>query len=72
MAGQAECRGSGMVIIIDGQEMGHSNIAYAEPDTPLCVENLRVHILARTDGYSIKDRQFIVSSEDINYENGIR
>lgn len=68
----AECRGSGMVIIIDGQDMGHSNIAYAEPDTPLCVENLRVHILARTDGYSIKDRQFIVSPEDINYEDGIR
>lgn len=58
---ECECRGSGMVIIIDGQDMGYSNLAFAQPYTPLCVENLRVHILARGDGYHIHDRKFVKS-----------
>jgi cyanophycinase len=64
----AECRGSGMVIIIDGRKMGHTNIAYAEEGTPLCVENLRVHILANGDGYMIKDRHFVISKKHLEAE----
>jgi cyanophycinase len=64
---EAECRGSGMVIIIDGSEIGHTNITYAKEGTPLCVENLKVHILARGDGYLIKDRKFIIYKKDIKY-----
>ncbi|MEW6468394.1 MAG: cyanophycinase [Bacteroidota bacterium] len=61
---KAECRGSGMVIIIDGKKMGHTNITYAEEYTPLCVENLRVHVLARGDGYLIKERRFIIPKKE--------
>ncbi len=61
---EAECRGSGMVIIIDGEHMGHTNLTYAEEGTPICVENLKVHILARGDGYLIKERQFIIYKHD--------
>jgi cyanophycinase len=63
-----ECKGSGMVIIIDGEDVGHTNIAYAEPDAPLCIENLRVHILSKGNGYDLKDRKFIPSKRDIKAE----
>jgi cyanophycinase len=60
---EAECRGSGMVIIIDGKGICHSNISYAEENTPLCVENLKVHILARRNGFLLKQRKFIPVSK---------
>ncbi|MFL5752893.1 MAG: cyanophycinase [Bacteroidia bacterium] len=60
---EAECRGSGMVIIIDGKEICHSNISFAEDDTPLCVENLKVHILAKRNGFLLKERVFIPAKE---------
>jgi cyanophycinase len=64
----AECKGSGMVIIIDGKDVGHTNIAYAAPDVPLCIENLRVHILSKGNGYALKERKFIPSKRDIKAE----
>ncbi|HEX8514743.1 MAG TPA: cyanophycinase [Bacteroidia bacterium] len=64
----AECKGSGMVIIIDGKDVGHTNIAYAAPDVPLCIENLRVHILSKGNGYALKEREFIPSKRDIKAE----
>lgn len=65
---KAECKGSGMVVIIDGNDVGHTNIAYAAPDVPLCIENLRVHILSKKNGYALKERQFIPSKSDIKAE----
>jgi cyanophycinase len=65
---KAECKGSGMVIIIDGKDVGHTNIAYAAPDIPLCIENLRVHILSKGNGYALKERKFIPSKRDIKAE----
>ncbi len=61
---ETECRGSGMVTIIDGREMGHTNFTYAEDETPISVENLIVHLLHRGDGYMIKERKFVVSKRD--------
>ena len=65
---EAECRGSGMVTIIDGKDIGHTNIAYAKDDTPVSVENLRVHILARGDGFLLKERKFLACPEDLDLE----
>jgi cyanophycinase len=62
---KAECRGSGMVIIIDGKDMGHTNIPEAEDYTPLCVENLRVHILSRGSGFDLKARKFIPARREV-------
>jgi len=64
----AECYGSGMVTIIDGKEIGHTNIAYAEEETPLCVENLKVHILKKGNGFLLKERQFVPSKLDAQRE----
>lgn len=68
---EAECRGSGMVMILDGRDIYHSNIAYAEPGTPLCVENLRVHILAKKNCFLLKERKFVNSHKEIKKEKSL-
>jgi cyanophycinase len=62
---EAICSGSGMVVILDGRDITHTNISYAEPGTPLCVENLRVHILAKGNGFLLKERKFVIAKADI-------
>ena len=68
---EAECRGSGMVIVIDGKLIRHTNISYAEKETPLCAENLRVHILKRGCGFLFKEREFLPAREDLRIEREI-
>ncbi|MCW3102873.1 MAG: cyanophycinase [Bacteroidetes bacterium] len=65
---EAECKGSGMVIIIDGKDVGHTNIAYARQYAPLCIENLRVHILSKGNGYTLRERRFVPSKSDLQEE----
>lgn len=50
---EAECRGSGMVVIIDGREMGQTNITNAKEGEPIFVENLKVHLLVKGCRFSI-------------------
>jgi len=52
-----ECRGSGMIVIIDGNEIGQTNVVDSDKDTPIFVEDLRVHLLAKGCRFSIKDRK---------------
>lgn len=66
--GMAECRGSGMVTIIDSRDIGHTNIAYARENAPLCIENLRVHILCKGTRFELDKRKFIASKEDVKQE----
>lgn len=56
----AECRGSGMVVIVDGKEIEQTNITEAEEDMPIYVENLKVHLLAKGSRFSLKDRKMVV------------
>jgi cyanophycinase len=55
----AECRGSGSVIIVDGNEITQTNIAEADTDMPIFVENLKVHLLCKYSRFSISDRKFM-------------
>lgn len=68
----AECYGSGMVTIIDGKNVKHSNIAYAEDNTPICIQNLKVHILCKGNKFILSERQFIPSPKDLEVENSAR
>lgn len=68
---EAQCTGSGMVIILDGRDISHTNISYAETGTPLCIENLRVHILAKGNGFLLKERKFVISKSDLKREKEI-
>lgn len=65
---EAYCIGSGMAIIIDGKTVEHTNIAYADDDESLCIENLRVHILCEGNGYMLESRKFVADKKDIKRE----
>jgi cyanophycinase len=54
-----EAIGSGLVIIIDGHEISHTNIADIPAGNPLSVENLKVHFCAKGNGYLLKERKFV-------------
>jgi len=56
----AECRGSGMVVIIDGNEIIKTNITDIQNNDPIFVENLKVDILAKGSKFSIKERKMLV------------
>jgi cyanophycinase len=56
---QMEAIGSGLVIIIDGHEINHSNIADIPQGNPISVENLKVHFCAKGNGYVLNERRFV-------------
>jgi cyanophycinase len=54
---EARCFGSGMVIIIDGNQISKTNITSADNLTPITIENLKVHIIAEGSVFLIKERK---------------
>ncbi|KTD09032.1 cyanophycinase [Legionella gratiana] len=52
----AECYGSGMVVIIDGRNIDQTNITDVEEGEAVFVENLIVHLLVKGCQFSIADR----------------
>ena len=55
-----EAIGSGLVIIIDGHEIGHSNIADIPDGNPISIENLKVHFCEKGNGYWQRERKFLM------------
>lgn len=55
--GEAECRGSGMVVIIDGRGITQTNITTVQEGQPVFVENLKVNILIKGCRYYIDKRE---------------
>jgi len=53
-----EAVGSGLVILIDGHNIRHSNIADLKEGSPISIENLIVHVLAKGNCYDLKSRKF--------------
>ncbi|MES2645332.1 MAG: cyanophycinase [Bacteroidota bacterium] len=54
-----EAIGSGLVIIIDGHNIVHNNIADIHEGNPISIENLVVHFCAKGNGYLVQERNFI-------------
>jgi cyanophycinase len=54
-----EAIGSGMVIIIDGTNIGYSNIADISDGSPISYENLKVHMLAKGNMYFLNEKKFV-------------
>jgi len=54
-----EAIGAGSVTIIDGRGIGYNNIGNISADTPLSVEGLRVHILARDHCFDLLERRVV-------------
>jgi len=49
--------GSGMVVLFDAGELTHNNFDVLEEGTPMSMSNLKVHILANGDRFSIDERK---------------
>lgn len=54
-----EAIGSGLVMIVDGHSILHSNIADIPDGNPISVENIVVHFCEKGNGYVLKERKFI-------------
>jgi len=59
-----EAIGSGLVVIIDGHDILHSNIADIPEGNPISIENLKVHFCEKGNGYIISDRKFLIEVKD--------
>lgn len=59
-----EAIGSGLVIIIDGHDILHSNIADIPDGNPISLENLKVHFCEKGNGYMIRERKFLPEASD--------
>ncbi len=59
-----EAIGSGLVMIIDGHEILHSNIADIPDGNPISIENLKVHFCEHGNGYLISERKFLMEAGD--------
>lgn len=53
---EAECSGSGMVVIIDGRHINQTNITSVQEGEAVYVENLKVHLLVKGCRFSIDTR----------------
>ena len=58
-----ETIGSNLVIILDGHNIQHNNVAAAKKGTVLSVENVTMHVLAKGNVYDMHARKFYVSKD---------
>jgi cyanophycinase len=59
-----EAIGSGLVVIIDGHDILHSNIADIPDGNPVSIENLKVHFCEKGNGYLICERKFLPEASE--------
>lgn len=59
-----EAIGSGLVVIIDGHDILHSNIADIPDGNPVSIENLKVHFCEMGNGYLINERNFLPEARE--------
>jgi len=60
---QAECIGSGMVVLIDGSKISATNINIVDDATPIIVENLIVSIIAEGSSFLFKERKLLTGAK---------
>lgn len=65
-----EAVGSGLVMIIDGHGIKHNNIADIPDGSPISVENLKVHICQKGNGYLLHERKFVTDMNAYLEVNG--
>lgn len=59
-----EVIGSGLVIIFDGHQIRHNDIADLQDGMPISIENMIVHILTKGNCYDISNRKFYSALEN--------
>jgi cyanophycinase len=48
------------VIIVDGHDIQHTNIADIPDGNPVSIENLKVHFCEKGNGYLLRERKFLM------------
>ncbi|WP_375418647.1 cyanophycinase [uncultured Hymenobacter sp.] len=61
-----ETVGSNLVIILDGHDIQHNNAAAAKKGTPLSVEAVKLHVLAKGNVYNMAERKFYAGKSVAN------
>jgi cyanophycinase len=61
---QMEAVGSGLVIIIDGHDIRHTNIADIPQGNPISIEHLIVHFCEHGNAYRVRERKFLMKLGD--------
>ena len=56
--------GSGAVYVVDGSKVTFSNINEADPNLPLCIYGVKLHVLNQSDRYDLKNRRPHYHPED--------
>lgn len=59
-----EAIGSGLVIIVDGHEIQHCNVADIPEGNPISIENLKVHFCEKGNGYIRNSRKFLMEAKE--------
>lgn len=59
-----EAIGSGLVVIVDGHEIGHCNLADIPDGNPISIENMKVHFCEKGNGYLIRERRYLPEAGD--------
>ncbi|MDR5660072.1 cyanophycinase [Serpentinicella sp. ANB-PHB4] len=57
---EIEVIGSGVITIVDGKDIGYTNISEQYPDEPLAITGVKVHILPEKFRYNLTNRETIV------------
>jgi cyanophycinase len=48
-----EVVGSGLIVVVDGKGMSHTNVTEVDPGVPVTIRDLRVHMLGKGDRYTL-------------------
>ena len=59
-----EAIGSGCVTIIDGHDIRYSNLADIPDGNPFSIDNLKVHICEKGNGYMVAEKQFLPEASE--------
>lgn len=55
-----EAIGSGLIILVDGTHMRHTNMTEVEMGEPVSIENLIVHVMSIGDHFDLKTKKLII------------
>lgn len=61
---EIEIEGSGLVVIVDGSSINHTNLNEIKEGDPLSVEGISLHVLCAGDRFDLLERKFIYPAKD--------
>jgi cyanophycinase len=66
---EMEAIGSGLILIFDGHNIRHSNIADIPDGAPISIEHLIVHVMAKGNFYYLNERKFLAEVPNVEVQS---